>query len=135
MTTTEAHNSYAWIKPDAEACHLCGKKEFSTPVDGFQVEECDKCERPICQECCESDYDLQGDPGTFVCTQWVCKGEAWSECLRLTACQAFDAACDEIYARLADNLEAIDRKHGVGPYDYSMLRTPIADIRQQREAA
>lgn len=70
----EGHNSYGWIKPDAGTCHLCGKKEFATPVDGFQVQDCDRCELPVCEECCESDYDLVGDPGAYHCTQWICSG-------------------------------------------------------------
>lgn len=33
--TAERHNSYGWIKPNADACSICGKKEFATPVDGI----------------------------------------------------------------------------------------------------
>lgn len=43
----------------------------------------------------------------------------------------FDAACDEICNRLADELEAIDRKYGCKPYDYSRLRMPVTVTRKE----
>ncbi|HEX5704898.1 MAG TPA: hypothetical protein VFX97_16995 [Pyrinomonadaceae bacterium] len=45
----------------------------------------------------------------------------------------FDATADAIFSRLADEFEAIDRKYGLKPYDYSGLRTPIAERRKARD--
>lgn len=43
----------------------------------------------------------------------------------------FDLVADEICNRLADNLEAIDRKHGLSN-DYSILRVPTVELRRER---
>lgn len=67
------HNDYAWIRPDAEACYLCGRKEFATPVDGFQVRPCGKCERPVCERCAETDADCDQDG--YHTTSWQCEQE------------------------------------------------------------
>lgn len=66
------HNAYGWIRPDAETCHLCGRKAFATPVDGFVVIDCFKCQRPLCQECAEVDGS-GGDDGSLL-SQWECRG-------------------------------------------------------------
>jgi hypothetical protein len=34
----------------------------------------------------------------------------------------FDAVCNEACEKLADELTAIDKKYGIQPYDYSVLR-------------
>jgi hypothetical protein len=65
------HNAYGWIRPDADACYVCGRKAFATPVDGFVVSDCDKCGQPICQECAEVDYDSSSEG--YRCTQWQCE--------------------------------------------------------------
>lgn len=67
----ERHNSYGWIKPNADACSICGKKEFATPVDGFVVRECTNCERLICEDHADTDADCDQD-GYFT-TSWTCK--------------------------------------------------------------
>jgi hypothetical protein len=55
-------------------CHLCSKEEYHDRAgDAFIVQECRKCERPTCQDCAETNYDMQGDPPTCVCTQWSCE--------------------------------------------------------------
>jgi hypothetical protein len=69
--SAERHNAYGWVRPDAATCYLCGKKEYITPVDGFQVQDCDECSRPICEQCAEVDYD--GDSEGFRNTQWQCE--------------------------------------------------------------
>lgn len=69
---TERHNSYGWIKPNADACEVCGKKEFATPVDGFVVRECTNCERLICEDHADTDADCDQDG--FFTTSWTCKG-------------------------------------------------------------
>lgn len=66
----ERHNAYAWIKPNADACEVCGKKEFATPVDGFVVRECTNCERLICEDHADTDADCDQD-GYFT-TSWTC---------------------------------------------------------------
>lgn len=53
-------------------CYLCGKSERRSYCDDFNVHECDKCERPVCQNCAEVDYDCVGDPATFVNCSWIC---------------------------------------------------------------
>lgn len=74
----------AYAKIDLGACHVCGKIAWQDRAGyGFLVEPCRKCERPICENCCESDYDLQGDPGAYVCTQWECTGAARIECQQI----------------------------------------------------
>lgn len=110
----ERHNAYGWIKPDATACHLCGKKEYATPVDGFQVQECDRCGRPVCENDAESDYDMVGDPLRFVNTQWVCAGEARTECERIAErvtlearWKAIDAEIERLYAERKTVTDAI----------------------------
>lgn len=77
------HNAYGWIRPDADACEICQRKAYATPVDGFMVRECTRCERLICEECSDADADCDQD-GYFL-TSWVCNGEARSECERLEA--------------------------------------------------
>lgn len=139
-SATEKHNSYSWIKPDADACEICGKKAFATPVDGFEVRECTNCSRPVCQECVDVDCDSDGE-GYFV-TSWVCKGEARVDCERIETENANDteskAAIEDSLRRknervqeysenlcdtLADELEASDRAHGIPPRDYAILRS------------
>ncbi len=112
----ERHNSYGWIKPTADACYLCGKKEYATPVDGFQVRECERCERSVCQECAEIDCGGEGEGVSWICDSLKggCRRDYSAE---------FEMFCNESCAKLADELEAIDRKHGVRPYDYSALRS------------
>lgn len=64
---TGRHNAYGWIKPIATACYLCGKKAFNTPVEGFQVRDCDRCEQPVCEDCAEVDCGGEGEG-----VQWIC---------------------------------------------------------------
>lgn len=68
----EWHNTYGWIRPDADACEICGRKAYATPVDGFVVRECTQCERLICEEHADADADCDQD-GYFL-TSWVCSG-------------------------------------------------------------
>lgn len=118
QTETQRHNAYSWIKPDAAACHLCGKKGFATPVDGFQVKECDKCERPVCQECAEVDYD--GDSEGFRNTQWQCEQECLLD-VRVPVTVTFDFSIlkvkpDEVEAaieRLKDAVLTVDLEHAI----------------------
>lgn len=153
----ERHNSYGWIKPDAEACHVCHKKEYATPVDGFVVKVCDLCDRMLCENHADTDTDCDQD-GYFQ-TSWICDGDARIECQQIAdailwaaqgyarsehdSCQrcskkqgeaspgcpnerehatVFDEAAGEICNKLADELEAIDRAHGLPAKDYSFLR-------------
>jgi hypothetical protein len=80
-TAIETHNAYSWIKPTADACEVCGRKEFATPVDGFVVRECTRCERLICEKCADTDADSDQD-GYFT-TSWTCKDAA--ECQRIAS--------------------------------------------------
>lgn len=88
ITTISAdrHNAYGWIRLDAAACHLCGRKEYATPVDGFQVQECTRCSRLICENHADTDADCDQD-GYFT-TEWVCKDSV--ECERLEPSQYCD---------------------------------------------
>lgn len=53
-------------------CYICGKKEWADPAGyGFQVNPCDKCQQPICENCVTDDYDYRD--GSYRCIQWVCK--------------------------------------------------------------
>lgn len=69
-----------------DACHLCGKGEYMD-VAGMsrEVSECRKCERNICGDCAEVDYDMVGDPGYYRCTQWQCPTdcEVWMATMHL----------------------------------------------------
>jgi hypothetical protein len=95
QVSVESHNSYGWIRPDADACYLCGKKEYATPVDGFQVCECDKCERPVCENCAETDVDCVGDPPQYVTTQWQCEQECLVD-IRIPITVTFDFFIDNV---------------------------------------
>lgn len=66
---------YAPVDDPEGICIHCGREEYHD-VSGFsiQVSECRKCDRPVCDKCCECDYDLVGDPPHYVCTQWQCEG-------------------------------------------------------------
>lgn len=75
------HNAYGWIKPDAEACCQCGRKEYATPVDGFIVRPCLKCERSLGECCADIDYG-GGDDGSRL-TSWNCQGEAREQCQQI----------------------------------------------------
>jgi hypothetical protein len=119
-TTVERHNAYGFVRPDADACYLCGRKEFTTPVEGFQVRECDRCERLVCEKCAEVDCGGEGEG-----VSWQCEGRCRPEPT------VFDIAADEICNKLADELEAVDRKHGVS-HDYSVLRVPTVEARMLR---
>lgn len=70
------HNIYGWIRPDADACEVCGRKEFTTPVDGFQVRACDRCERFICELHAEADGGGEGER-----VSWICGDEARGSCV------------------------------------------------------
>lgn len=60
---------------EPDKCHVCGKTSFHDRAGyGFQVRECMRCQKNVCESHAETDYDLQGDPGSYVCTQWVCEG-------------------------------------------------------------
>lgn len=78
LTAVECHNAYAWISPDADACELCGRKSFATPVDGFQVQECDNCQRLVCEIHADVDCGGEGEG-----CQWRCGPEGRAECQRL----------------------------------------------------
>jgi hypothetical protein len=57
-----------------DACHICGRSEHADIGGGsLTVHDCRECELPTCDDCVECDYDVQGDPPHFVCTQWDCK--------------------------------------------------------------
>lgn len=57
---------------EADSCHLCGKAPWvSKACESFEVRQCQKCEREVCQECCEMDADSDQD-GFFIC-QWICR--------------------------------------------------------------
>lgn len=117
QTAVERHNAFAGIKPDALACYLCGRREYSVPIaDEFPVRDCDRCERPVCELCAEIDCGGEGEGVSWLCDSL--KGG----CRRDFAAE-FDAACDDICNWLADELEGIDRKHGIEPHDYSVLRS------------
>lgn len=53
-------------------CFICGKSEWHD-VSGasFQVNECDRCGAPVCEE--HADTDCDGDSEGYRLTQWVCK--------------------------------------------------------------
>lgn len=109
LTEVEKHNAYSWIKPDAAQCYLCGRKAFATPVDGFQVSDCDKCERPVCQECAEVDYD--GDSEGFRNTQWECLSECLVD-IRVPVTVTFDFSIhkvnpDEVEATIRQLLDVV----------------------------
>lgn len=91
----ERHNAYSWVKPDATACVLCGKKTFNTPVEGFQVIECFHCAREICEDCADIEGG-GGDDGSQL-SGWNCTGEARAECERIARDIEAD---DEAIARL-----------------------------------
>ena len=57
---------------DDDTCCFCGKKAYMNRVEGFQVSPCQECEKPVCENCVECDYDMQGDPPAYVCCQWDC---------------------------------------------------------------
>lgn len=95
ITEADRHNAYAWVKPDAAKCYLCNKAEFATPVDGFQVQNCDKCARPVCQSCAETDYDAQGDPSEFINTQWQCEQECLVD-VRVPVTVTFDFSIENV---------------------------------------
>lgn len=58
-----------------EVCHVCNQPAVHRP-GGRQVNHCDDCDGIVCSEHSDQDYDMRGDPGHFVCTQWVCKSHA-----------------------------------------------------------
>jgi hypothetical protein len=49
-------------------CYICKRTESRD----LQINDCDLCERSVCGNCAEVDYDAIGDPLTFVNTQWIC---------------------------------------------------------------
>lgn len=53
-------------------CRICGKPE-GRGFDGLQIQQCDRCDEESCADCVECDYDLVGDPGSFVCRAWTCR--------------------------------------------------------------
>lgn len=57
---------------DRERCYLCHKYERHAYGDSFAVNQCDRCEEYVCQNCAEVDYDMVGDPPHYVNTQWIC---------------------------------------------------------------
>lgn len=93
QSEVDRHNAYAWVKPDAAQCHLCERKEFATPVDGFQVQDCDKCGRPVCERCAEVDYD--GDSEGFRNTQWQCEQECLVD-VRVPVTVTFDFSIENV---------------------------------------
>lgn len=63
-----------------DECFICRATAWSDPSgESLQVNPCDRCEQYICGNHAECDYSLEGDPGHWVCTQWVC--ESRIECL------------------------------------------------------
>ena len=57
-------------------CYRCHRKEYQDRAGyGFLVNECRKCERPLCECCAEVDYDYRGEEDGYVCTQWQCSGQ------------------------------------------------------------
>lgn len=61
------HSAYGFVRPDADACYRCGRKEFTTPVEGFQVRSCDRCERLVCELCAEVDCGGEGEGVSWIC--------------------------------------------------------------------
>lgn len=59
------------VDDDDDTCYICGQSDGSGL--SFVVKPCDECERPVCQNCSERDYDMQGDPPQYVCCQWQCE--------------------------------------------------------------
>lgn len=58
---------------EADSCHICGQTSWHDRAGyGFQVQECSRCLKMVCESHAETDYDLQDDPPRYVCTQWVC---------------------------------------------------------------
>jgi hypothetical protein len=71
VTDNDPHFNLPSVGDDKEdTCYLCGFAA-SFNID-CQVQECDRCERPVCSECAEVDYDFVGDPGRYVNCQWIC---------------------------------------------------------------
>lgn len=73
MSTTEAQLTIAVPNPDDdqdEVCHRCGKHEWYQYPSCLQVQPCDKCERPVCGNCAEVDYD--GTEDGYTCCWWAC---------------------------------------------------------------
>ena|ERR1044071_7446537 len=87
-TDTARHNAYGWIKPDAATCYICGKKEYATPVDGFHVKECGKCERLVCEHCAEVDADERS-------IQWQCSEECLVD-VRVPVTVIFDFSIENV---------------------------------------
>lgn len=132
MTTTERHNAYGWIKPAAARCHRCGKAEYATPVDGFVVQECTRCSRLICEDHADTDADCDQD-GYFQ-TEWVCKGDARTECKRIEG-QPIDARASATmnwthYGALFEAIDILDHARLAGG-DFSILTHAREEIRKQ----
>ena len=65
----------------SDVCYLCGEAENGWGYHTRCVNECDRCELLVCSDCAEYDYDMVGDPGHYVCCQWVCAGGCKSTAL------------------------------------------------------
>ncbi len=69
-SSNDPHFDLPSVGDDKEGvCYLCGREEETFVL---VVNECDRCERPVCDECAEVDYDFVGDPGRYVNCQWIC---------------------------------------------------------------
>jgi len=53
-------------------CYICGGLAYHAYGDSFAVRECQRCERPVCENCAEMDADCVGDPPRYVLTAWLC---------------------------------------------------------------
>lgn len=55
-------------------CFICHRLENYDGRAGLGriIHDCDRCERPVCSDCAESDYDSVGDPPHYVRCQWTC---------------------------------------------------------------
>lgn len=71
-SSNDPHFDVPSVGDDKEGvCYLCGREEWTDRAGyGFIVRDCDECERPVCEECAETDADCDQD-GYFQ-TQWIC---------------------------------------------------------------
>ncbi len=78
-SSNDEHFNLPSVDDDKEGvCYLCGREESG--FNWTHVQGCDKCERPVCDECAEVDYDFVGDPGRYVNTQWICDSLKYGGC-------------------------------------------------------
>jgi len=107
---------------------LCGCTDYR-PCEEHELDDEDRCELREGEDRCPNRATQQVEepytPGRF--TMRVCDSCAKSqiEFGYLPVIDPFTQAADEACTQLADQFEAIDRKHGVS-HDYSVLRGRVA---------